>query len=64
MVVGAMLFAESFGFLSKNVLRWFDLGPVTLPELSGVPAWAIFSVLAAAAAALFRLVGRVDYSRT
>ncbi len=56
MMCGALLFAGQFAFLGKNVLTWFDLGPVTLPELLRIPAWAIFVVLTAGAVILFRRI--------
>lgn len=58
MLAGAILFAELFAFFKTNILTWLDLGPVTLPELTGLPAWAIFSLLAVASLALFRLLDR------
>jgi uncharacterized membrane protein YedE/YeeE len=53
MLFGAMLYAEQFAFFSKNVLTWFDLGPLTLPELIRAPAWAIFAGLSIVVAVLF-----------
>src|ERR1039458_3836022 len=47
MTCGTILFAEQFAFLGKNVLTWINLGPVTLPELTHIPAWAIFVGLTA-----------------
>ena len=43
MMLGALLFAEQFSFFGKNVLAWIDLGPVTLPELTRIPAWRFSS---------------------
>lgn len=60
MVFGALLFAGQFSFFSKNILTWFDLGPVTLPQLTGVPAWAIFIVLTLGALLLFRQLERLE----
>ena len=54
MVVGALLFAGQFAFFGKNILSWFDLGPVTLPQVTGTPAWVIFAGLTIGAVALFR----------
>jgi uncharacterized protein len=56
MLFGALLFAEQFAFLGRTVLAWINLGPVTLPELTRLPAWAIFAVLAAGAVILFRRI--------
>lgn len=54
MLAGALLFAEGFSTLSRTVLTWFNLGPVTLPELTGIPAPGILAVVAAGAIAIFR----------
>jgi uncharacterized membrane protein YedE/YeeE len=56
MLCGALIFAEAYRMLGKTILTWLDLGPVTLPELAGVPVWLIFAVLAAAAVTLFRRI--------
>jgi uncharacterized protein len=58
MICGTMLFAGQFAFLGKNVLTWINLGPVTLPELTHLPAWAIFAGLTAGAVMLFRQIER------
>lgn len=58
MLVGAMLFAGLYAFFGTNILTWFDLGPVTLPELTRVPAAAILAGLAVGAAVLFRQLER------
>lgn len=62
MLVGAVLFAEQFGFFSRNILTWADLGPVTLPQLTRIPAWAIFAVLIAGTGLLFRQIARWERS--
>jgi len=56
MMCGALLFAELFAFFNNTVLSWLNLGPVTLPQLTHVPAAAIFLVLTAGAVLLFRQV--------
>jgi uncharacterized protein len=56
MMFGAILFAEVFAFLGKNILSWIDLGPVTLPALIHIPAWAVFVVLTVGAAFLFKQI--------
>jgi uncharacterized protein len=56
MLCGALLFAEQFAFLNTTVLSWRNLGPVTLPQLTGVPAAAVFAVLAVGAILLFRKI--------
>jgi uncharacterized protein len=56
MLGGAAIFAEIYGGLTRTLLTWFDLGPVTLPELMNVPAWLVFGVLIAATGLLFRVL--------
>jgi len=58
MLFGALFFAEQFAFLSRSVLTWFDLGPLTLPDLIRVPAWAIFTGLTIGVVVLFRWLER------
>ncbi len=54
MLVGALVFAELFGTISRSILTWLNLGPVTWPEVTGAPAWTILAGLAISAAILFR----------
>lgn len=54
MIAAAAVYAELAGGFSKTILAWANLGPVTLPELTGVPAWVWLAGLAAGAAAFFR----------
>lgn len=54
MVAAAALYAELAAGFSKNILTWANLGPVTLPELTGVSAWVWLAGLAAFAAVFFR----------
>lgn len=54
MLVAAAVYAELAGIFASSILTWSNLGPVTLPELTGVPAWVWFAGLAAGAALLFR----------
>jgi uncharacterized membrane protein YedE/YeeE len=63
MLVGALLFAELYGWLSRTVLAWANLGPVTLPEMTGLPVWAIFAAIAALAFALFAGLRRAGSDR-
>ena len=58
MLAGALIFAEWYGGLSRTLMTKFDLGPVTLPDLTGIPAWAFFLVLAPGIALLFRQLKR------
>ena len=56
MMVGALVFAECYAWLSRTVLTWANLGPVTLPELVPLPWWAILAGISAGALLLFRWV--------
>ncbi len=58
MMVGAGAFAEIYGILRGSFLKWNDLGVVTLPEMTGIPAWLIFLVLTACAVPLFVMLER------
>ena len=59
---GALLFGEVYGVLGKTLMTWLDLGPLTLPQLTGVPVWLIFGALGAGAIALFRRIERWERS--
>jgi hypothetical protein len=63
MMLGAAIFAEVHATVSKTVLTWFNLGPVTLPEILSVPAWLVLAVLTAGAVALFVVIERQGSSR-
>lgn len=56
MMVGALLFAECFGWLNRTVLAWSNLGPITLADVTSIPAWAWIGGLAMAAIVLFRWI--------
>ena len=58
MMFGAVIFAGQFAFLVRNILRWFDFGPATLPLFIGTTAWSMFAALSAGAVLLFRLLDR------
>lgn len=57
MAAGAALYAEAAPYLGP-LLGWANYGPVTLPQLTGWPAWVIFALLAPAALLVFRWVER------
>jgi hypothetical protein len=58
MIAAAAIYAELAGGFSKSIQTWANLGPVTLPELTGVPAWAWLGALALGAGAFFRWLER------
>jgi hypothetical protein len=35
MIAGALIFPEVYPLLSTTVMSWYDLGPVTLPQMTG-----------------------------
>jgi uncharacterized protein len=54
MMAGALIFAEIYAPLQVTLVKVWDLGPVTLPELTSIPAWVFFAVLSLGAWFLFR----------
>lgn len=63
MLFGAMLYAASFDWVSRNVLTVWTLGKATLPSVTGLPPVVLFLLLAAGAAALFVAVERSGLER-
>lgn len=63
MLFGAMLYAFSFEWVSKNILAVWKLGRVTLTDVTGVPQLAIFLALAVVAVVLFGAVERSGLER-
>lgn len=55
---GAGIYGEAYPFLEPNLLKVWDLGKVTLPQLLGVHPFALILPLAVAAVALFTAIGR------
>lgn len=64
MLVGGVLYALSFPWVKANILSVADLGKKRLPDLTHVPDWAWFLILATVAAAIFYLIERSERSRT
>ena len=60
MLAGALLFSSQYAACSTSILKWHDLGPVTLPNLTSIPAWVFFAVLAIGVPFLFRWVERLE----
>ncbi|MCX6621138.1 MAG: YeeE/YedE thiosulfate transporter family protein, partial [Acidobacteria bacterium] len=58
MFAGSALFAEFYGYFSATVMKWYDLGPLTLPQLTRIPWWLILGGLGAASILLFKQLER------
>lgn len=58
MVLGAILYALSFDWIKANILSVAALGPVRLPEATGIPDLVWFAGLIVMAMALFAWVER------
>jgi uncharacterized protein len=53
-LVGAALFAEAYPTLKGTLLRWGNLGKITLPEVLGVNHWVLIVLFVAGGLLLFR----------
>lgn len=58
MTLGAAAYAEADAQCARTIKTWIDLGPVTLPQVTGVPAGVWFAVLALLAIVFFRWLDR------
>ena len=45
MLVGAGIFSEVYPFLKHNLLKWGDLGQLTIPKVAGVNHWVIIAII-------------------
>jgi uncharacterized protein len=45
MLVGAAVFAEAYTFIKDSLLKWGDLGKLTIPQLTGLNHWIIVTVI-------------------
>jgi hypothetical protein len=45
MLVGAGIFAEAYPFIKDNLLKWGDLGKLTIPKALGVNQWMIVALV-------------------
>lgn len=57
-IVGGVLYAFSFPWISAKILPVGALGKVRLPDVTGIPAWLWFTGLTIGAIALFRAIER------
>ena len=60
MLVGAAIFAELYPWAASTILRVWNLGSVTLPDITGWPAWLILTLLTVVALGVFGLVERFE----
>ncbi len=58
MILGAAVYSEFDAVCTRSLRAPVDLGPVTLPQITGVPAAAWFALLAAFTLLFFRWLGR------
>lgn len=58
MLCGGILYALSFGWVNQHILSVAALGKVRLPDVTGIPDWAWFAILAVVAAILFTVLER------
>lgn len=56
MLVGGVLYALSFTWVEANIQKVAALGKQRLPDVTGVPDWGWFAILAAIAGVVFWLV--------
>lgn len=57
---GAAVFAEAFPAIDRTLYAMVDLGKVTLPDVTGVPAWVFVGGLVVAAAVALPLIHRLE----
>ena len=55
-LVGGVLYALSFSWVEANIQKVAALGKVRLPDITGVPDWGWFAILAAIAGVVFWLI--------
>jgi len=56
MLVGGVLYALSFTWVEANIQKVAALGKLRLPDVTGVPDWGWFAILAAIAGVVFWLI--------
>jgi len=45
MLVGAGIFAELYPYLKDNLLKWGDLGKISIPQLVGINHWVVVLII-------------------
>lgn len=64
MIVGAALYAELYPWIRRVILPVGDMGKVTLPDITGSPAWLLIAALIAMAAGGFYALERINRTRS
>jgi uncharacterized membrane protein YedE/YeeE len=63
MMIGGIAYALSFPWIAKNILPHGDIGKLTLDQLTGLPVWAVFTILAVVALGVFVFIHKLEKSR-
>jgi uncharacterized membrane protein YedE/YeeE len=63
MIAGAIAYAYAFDWLRGTVLAWWNLGRVTLADVSGLPVWAVYAAVVLMALAVFAAIERWEGRR-
>jgi hypothetical protein len=58
MVAGGIAYADAFKAMRGSVLAWWNLGRVTLADVTGLPLWGLYAALAVVALGLFAALER------
>jgi len=60
MLAGGILYALSFRWVNAHILNVAALGKIRLPEVTGIPDWGWFAMLAVVAMGVFALISRIE----
>lgn len=60
MFAGAALYAESYGWVKKEILPVADLGEATLADVAGLPVWVFIVLVAIGAGVILKLLAGTD----
>lgn len=63
MMLGGILYALTFPWVASHILPVADIGTMTLDQLFGIPAWAVFVILSVVAGGVFTFVHKLETSR-
>jgi hypothetical protein len=45
MLVGAGIFAEVYTFIKDTILKWGDIGKITIPKALGINHWIVIVLI-------------------